>query len=146
MILKIFKAVWFLSLLGFMAIFMYIYASLPETVLLDQGNQITSLSRDSVFYITLAIVSLVNVLVFIIMKLYDRSDEAFSSWFFGQVIVLNFFFVTSLGVINQMNSGENFTYSRLGPAVYGSLVLVIAWAISWPIYSVYRKISSKQAV
>ncbi|MBZ0245778.1 MAG: hypothetical protein K8H85_07520 [Cyclobacteriaceae bacterium] len=146
MILKIIKAVWFLSLMGFMAIFMYIYASLPQQVVIQEGVERLSLSRDSVFYITLGVVALINVLVFVFSKLYGNRNEPFSVWFFGQIILLNFFFITVLGYFNVLNSGERFTYNDLGVVIYGSVALIIIWAIGWPLYSVSRKIIDKQIV
>lgn len=145
MILKLFKAVWFLSLMGFMAIFMYIYASLPERVIIQEGLEAVSMSRDMVFYLSLGAVALINVLVFVMAKLYN-SNEPFSTWFIGQIIVLNFFFCTVLGYFNVLNSGEKFEFERLGIVIYGSIWLIIIWAIGWPLYALSRKFLSKQAV
>ncbi|MEQ8361768.1 MAG: hypothetical protein RH948_02810 [Cyclobacteriaceae bacterium] len=146
MILKIIKAVWFLSLMGFMAIFMYIYASLPQQVVIQEGIEMLSLSRDAMFYLTLGVVALFNALVFVFSKLYGNSNEPFSVWFFGQIILLNFFFCTVLGYFNVLNSGENFAFDNLGIVIYGSVALIIIWAIGWPVYALSRKIVSKQAV
>ncbi|MEZ4945821.1 MAG: hypothetical protein R2804_09850 [Cyclobacteriaceae bacterium] len=146
MILKLIKAVWFLSLVGFMAIFMYIYASLPQQVVIQEGVEMVSLSRDTVFYLTLGVVALINVLVFVFSKLYGNSNEPFSVWFFGQIILLNFFFCTVLGYFNVLNSGENFEFDNLGIVIYGSVALIIVWAVGWPVYSLSRKIINKQAV
>ena len=146
MILKLFKAVWFLSLMGFMAFFMYIYASLPERVIIQEGLEAVSMSRDVVFYLSLGTVALINVLVFVMAKLYGNSNEAFSTWFIGQIIVLNFFFSTVLGYFNVLNSGEKFEFERLGIVIYGSIWLIFIWAIGWPVYAFSRKFLSKQAV
>lgn len=146
MILKIFKAVWFLSLMGFMMIFMYIYASLPQQVVIQEGLEAISMSRDMVFYLTLGIVSLINVLIFAFSKLYGNSNEPFGVWFFGQIILLNFFFSTVLGYFNVLNSGEKFAFERLGIVIYGSVLLIIIWAIGWPVYSLIRKNGTKQVV
>lgn len=146
MILKLFKAVWFLSLMGFMAIFMYIYASLPERVFILEGGDSWSLSRDMVFYLFLGIVALINVLVFVVSRLYGNSNDPFCTWFFGQVIVLNFFFCTVLGYFNVLNSGEKFDLERLGVVIYGSIFLIVIWALSWPVYLVSRKIVDQEVV
>ncbi|HCM77315.1 MAG TPA: hypothetical protein DIS90_13095 [Cytophagales bacterium] len=144
--LKIIKAVWFLSLVGFMVIFMYIYASLPERVIIQEGLEAVSMSRDGVFYLAIGIVALVNVLVFVMTKLYGNSNPSFSFWFFGQIILLNFFFCTAMGYFNVLNSGEKFAFERLGVVIYGSIILIIIWAIGWPLYVVSRKFLTKQAV
>lgn len=146
MILKIFKAVWFLSLMGFMVIFMYIYASLPEKVVIQEGLEAVSISRNMLFYLTLGIVTIINVLVFMISKLYGTRNEPFSIWFYGQIIVLNFFLITVLGYFNVLNSGERFEYERLGVVIYGSIVLIVIWAIGWPVYSLTHKNITKEVV
>ena len=146
MILKIFKAVWFLSLMGFMVIFMYIYASLPQQVVIQEGFEAVSMSRNTVFYLTLGMVSIINALIFAFSKLYGNRNEPFSVWFFGLIILLNFFFSTVLGYFNVLNSGEKFAFERLGIVIYGSVLLIIIWAIGWPVYSFLRKNGTKQVV
>ncbi len=146
MILKIFKAVWFLSLMGFMAIFMYIYASLPERVVLSEDLEAASISRDILFYASISIIAFVNVLVFIFTKLYGNSNDPLSTWFFGQIMLLNFFFCIVFGFINLLNSGEKFAFERLGVVIYGSVILIIIWAVGWPVYAVVRKFYSKQPI
>ena len=146
MILKLFKAVWFLSLLGFMLIFLYIYASFPVNIVLREGLEPLVTSRDVVFYSTLIFVSLVNALVFVVLKLYGKRDERFSIWFFGQIILLNFFFCTALGFINVLNSGEKFALENLGVVIYGSIVLIVLWALAWPVFLLTQKFIGKQAI
>jgi hypothetical protein len=145
MILKIFKAVWFLSLMAWLALFLYVYASLPEEVLIREAENKVFLSREVVFYLFLAAIVLVNGLVFIVSRLFtDR--ENFLSWFCGLIICFNFFFVIVLNFINLVNSGEKFNYDRIGYVIYGSVGLFVLWAVGWPVYSFFRKFLSKEAV
>jgi len=145
MILKIFKAVWFLSLMAWLALFLYVYASLPEEVLIRETENKVFLSREAVFYLFLAAIVLVNGLVFIVSRLFtDR--ENFLSWFCGLIICFNFFFVIVLNFINLVNSGEKFNYDRIGYVIYGSVGLFVLWAVGWPVYSFFRKFLSKEAV
>jgi len=145
MILKIFKAVWFLSLMAWLALFLYVYASLPEEVLIREAENKVFLSREAVFYLFLAAIVLVNGLVFIVSRLFtDR--ENFLSWFCGLIICFNFFFVIVLNFINLVNSGEKFNYDRIGYVIYGSVGLFVVWAVGWPVYSFFRKFLSKEAV
>lgn len=146
MVLKLFKAVWFLSLMGFMLIFMYIYASLPVNVVIREGLEPLATTKDVIFYSSLIIVSLVNALVFVISKLYKSKNDQFNSWFFGQIILLNFFFCTVLGFINVLNSGEKFAFENLGVVIYGSVILIVLWALGWPIYVFSQKFLTKQGV
>jgi len=145
MILKIFKGVWFLSLMAWLALFLYVYASLPEQVLIRETENKVFLSREAVFYLFLAAIVLVNGLVFIVSRLFtDR--ENFLSWFCGLIICFNFFFVIVLNFINLVNSGEKFNYDRIGYVIYGSVGLFVLWAVGWPVYSFFRKFLSKEAV
>ena len=145
MILKIFKAVWFLSLMAWLALFLYVYASLPAEVLVREAESKVFLSREAVFYLFLAAIVLVNGLVFIVSRLFtDR--ENFLSWFCGLIICFNFFFVIVLNFINLVNSGEKFNYDRIGYVIYGSVGLFVLWAVGWPVYSFLRKFLSKEAV
>jgi uncharacterized membrane protein YhdT len=146
MILKIFKAVWFFSLLGVLIVFMYVYASLPENVILQESGSIKSISREALFYTVLALLALINMLVFIFSKLYSRGDDDFLSWFYGQIITLNLFFITALCYTSLYNSSEKFDYSRIGWIINGSVIIMIVWALGWPVYSVLRKIMNKQTV
>src|SRR5277367_5192196 len=114
MILKIFKAVWFLSLLVILAIFLYVYASFPEEIIVHEGETTLKLSRDGLFYLSIASFAFCNVLVFIMSRLHVKSSEEFLCWFYGLIISLNIFFIVSLNFINLYNSSENFDYPRIG--------------------------------
>jgi hypothetical protein len=146
MILKIFRSVWFLSLLGVFAVLMLVYASLPDPVVVqEEGVSQTHLGKDVFFYVALATITIVNAMVFLIKKFYLK-DESFRSWFHGQLITFNIFFVVALSLINSFNSGERFDFSRIGFVVYGSVALIVIWAIAWPIVHFYRRFASKSAV
>ncbi len=144
MALKIFKAIWFLSAAGFIFFFIYGYASLPETVALSDIPAI-SISRDTFFYLFFTFVALLNTLVFVVPRLYTK-NTLFITWFLGLTILFNFFFLVVAGFVNLFNSGENFNYERLGIIIYGSLILIVLWAASHPIYLVFQKFFNKQIV
>ena len=145
MILKIFKAVWFLSLLVWLLVFLYVYASLPEYVLIREEGSGVLVSREALFYIFLAAIALFTALVFTMNRLFGNQED-FLTWFYGLIISLHFFFVIVLNFINLINSGESFDYGRIGYVIYGSLGLLIIWAASWPVYSIFRKYLSKEVV
>lgn len=141
MVLKLFKAVWFLSLLAVLTVFMFVYASLQETVSVQEG---VVLSREAFFYLVLFLLAIINVSVFIFMKLYKKETEQdFLSWILGLIIAINIFFVVALNFINLYNSNEKFEYSRLGFIIYGSIFLIMIWAIGWPLYTLGRKFLAK---
>ncbi len=149
MVLKIFKAVWFLSLLSWLLVFLYVYASLPEEVLIRDPDNYRAgsrvmISREGLFYILLAAITLFTALVLTVRRLYNKED--FLTWFYGLFICLHFFFVIVLNFINLINSGENFDYNRIGNVIYGSVALFALWAVAWPVYAIFKKFLSKEAV
>ncbi|HEY5825647.1 MAG TPA: hypothetical protein VIT44_14835 [Cyclobacteriaceae bacterium] len=146
MVLKLFKAAWFFSLMGVAVSFMYVYASLPENVILMESDSAVSISREALFYIVLTLLAVINVIVFVFSKLYGGGDAHFLTWFYGQIMTLNFFLIIALSHTSLYNSSEKFDYSRIGGMIYGSVGLMIVWALGWPIYSVLRKILNKQTV
>ena len=57
-----FRAGWFLSVLVALANLLYVYASLPESVVI-QENEKVALSREWLFYILMIAIVLINLLV-----------------------------------------------------------------------------------
>jgi hypothetical protein len=146
MVLRLFKACWFISLSVALVVLLYVYASLPEQVVVrEEGAKLVSLPRDGVFYIAMVVIALINVLVFIIAKLF-ANNVPFRIWFYGLLATLNLFFIISLSLISTFNSGEQFNYSQIDFIIYGSVILMVLWAISWPFYRLYQKFSTKQTV
>jgi hypothetical protein len=146
MVVKIAKAVWFVSLLGALAALLLIYASLPEqVVVLQEQAKLVSLPRDTVFYSALVLMTIANVLVFVAAKTYPKNN-AFRTWFYIFMVTLNIFFIVALNLLNVFNGSEHFNYKSVDFMIYGSVILVALWAVSWPFYFVYRKISHKQTV
>ena len=146
MSVKIFKAVWFLSVLGVLVNLLYTYAGLPtEVVINENGGSFIAIGKDNYFYLASAFIAVVNALVFVVNNLY-RKDADFRTWFYGLVICLNFFFVVALNFISLYNSGDEFDYSRIEYLILGSTGLFVVWALGWPAYSLYRKIHVKESV
>jgi len=146
MILKVFKSIWFLSVLSVLAVLLFVYASLPEQVIVqDDANGIVRVSREALFYVVLLLLTVINVLVYVMRKLFP-TDLTLRAWFHGLIITLNVFFITALFLVNVYNSNENFRYERIGFVIYGSVILVAGWAISWPVVKLVSRNSSKQSV
>jgi hypothetical protein len=145
MVLKVFKAVWFLSVLIVLTDLLYVYASLGEVVTVQEtGQGRIDLDRNTFFYIVMVILALSNALVYT-GKLF-RYQEDFRTWFYGLIISLNIFFVVAMSLVALYNSSEHFDYTRIGFVIYGSVVLVIGWAMSWPVYKIFKGTSAKQVV
>ncbi len=143
MTLKLFKAIWFLSMLAVFANLLYVYASLPEQVsLMEEGVETYAIGREQLFYSAMVVIALANVMVYLFSKSI-APDEHFRTWLHGLVITLNIFFIIGLSFISLYNSVEKFDFSRIGFIIYSSVILVVVWALSWPVYSISRKLMSK---
>ncbi|HMJ69057.1 MAG TPA: hypothetical protein VK508_09180 [Cyclobacteriaceae bacterium] len=147
MILKIFRVLWFFSILAVLGFFMYVYASLPDPVVVMEEPEQFVVSKETLFYIILATLAVFNMFVYVFRSLNKTEEgEGFVSWYYGLVICLNAFFIVAVSYISLFNSGERFAYERIGIIIYGSVALMILWAFSWPVYLAGRKIFAKKAV
>jgi hypothetical protein len=144
MILKIFKAVWFISLLAVMANLLYIYAGLPEQVgIYEDKGEVILISREYFFYGAMLCTGMFNILVYLFSK-NITPNETFRSWLHGQIITLNLFLIIVQSFIGLYNSAERFDYTRIGPIIYGSILLVTAWAAAWPFIWLWKRLLVKQ--
>jgi hypothetical protein len=146
MALKLFKAMWFLSAIAVFFNLLYVYAALPADVILqDEEEGKVLANREFLFYVLTALLLIINVLVYVIAKLFS-SEQDFRSWFHGLIITINIFFILAMNLVQVYNSAEKFDFSRIGFIVYGSVALMVCWAVSWPLFLVYRKFFPKQAI
>ncbi|MCW5912837.1 MAG: hypothetical protein KIT62_17330 [Cyclobacteriaceae bacterium] len=142
MALKIFKGVWFFSVLAVLGMFFYVYAGLPELVTLwDRPDQIT-ISKNGLFYLTILAIAILNATVYLVRQVADK-ESGFIAWFYGMIVTVNVFVIAVFGFIHVFNGGDRYDYSRMAPAIYGSLVLISVWLISWPVIRIFQKTLSK---
>lgn len=144
MVVKIFKAVWFLSLLAAVAVLLYVYASYPDIIQLSEGGE--GITRDGLFYVALALLGILNALVFLVNRLMPSQDPLFHSWFYGLIVFFNLFMIVALEFFNLYNSQERFDYARIGYIIYGSVAMIILWASLWPIARITRSMGAHQSV
>lgn len=146
MSVKIFKAVWFLSVLAALVSLLYMYAAFPlDVVVNENGGEAISIDKDNFFYLSAGFIAIINALVFAVNSFYKNKLD-FRTWFYGLVICLNFFFIVALNFIGLYNSGDSFDYSRIEYLILGSTSLFVVWALGWPVYSIYKKIYVKESV
>lgn len=146
MMFKVFKAVWFFSLIGVLGALLYVYADLPENVIVQQeGIESVLIGRDIFFYIVLALLTVTNAMVYAIGSVY-KHDLSFKAWFCGLIITLNLFFVVGLFLVNAYNSDERFDFSRIGFVIYGSLGLMVLWAVSWPVVKIFVSKKANESI
>ncbi|MBX2916971.1 MAG: hypothetical protein KF856_17005 [Cyclobacteriaceae bacterium] len=142
MALKILKGVWFFSVLGLLGMFFYVYAGLPELVTLWETPEPITLSRNGLFYLLILTIGLLNATVYLVRQLL-QNNAGFVAWFFGMMATINLFIIAVLGFIHVFNGGDRYDYTRMAPAIYGSLILISVWLISWPVIKLSQKFSSK---
>lgn len=135
MVLKVVKAVWFISLLVVTAVLLFVYAGLPEAVNLGNGIQT---QRSVFFYGVLALLGMLNALAFVTRNLF-RLQAAVQTWYFGMLTFLHLFLVVALVFFNQTNGLERFDYSRMGFLINGSLALLLVWAAGYPVFRFAQK-------
>lgn len=135
MVLKVVKAVWFISLLLAAAYLLYVYASLPEQV--DLGNSLSA-DRSVFFYAALVSIGALNALGFLVRKIF-QSQGAIQIWYFGLLIFFHLFLIVALTFISLTNSLEKFDYPRMGFLINGSVAILLIWALGFPILQFIQK-------
>lgn len=146
MVLKVFRAVWFVSVMVLFASLLYHYAGWPDSLVIQEGEESQlSMGKEMLFYTLVIIIALINVLVYVVSNIYKHQLDL-RAWFHGLITTINLFFVIALSLIATYNSNDVFDFSRIGFVIYGSVILVGIWALAWPVYLLFQKFFVKQAV
>jgi hypothetical protein len=146
MIVRIFKGVWLISLLGTVAVLLYSYASFPEVIQVQEGSNAEGITRNNLFYAVLGMLGIFNALVIVINRVTPEEDAFFKVWFFGLVVFFNLFITVSLQFFSLYNSQEKFDYDSIGYIIYGSVSLIILWASIYPVNKIIQQFRPKQVV
>jgi len=146
MILKIFRVVWFFSILAVLRFFLYTYAALPDPLVILDGEEQLTIGKETWFYAILALIAIFNMFVYVLRSLNKNrpEGEGLVTWFYGLVISLNVFIIVAVSYISLFNGGERFEYERIGIIIYGSIILMVAWSFSYPVYIAARKMFPKK--
>jgi len=68
-----FRAMWFLSVLVVLANLLFVYASLPEQVIIrEEGAGVISLNKELLFYVLMISTVLINVMVYLFRKMFIK--------------------------------------------------------------------------
>jgi uncharacterized membrane protein len=146
MVLKIIKAVWFLSVLAVLARLLFGYAGWQEELVIQEtADEQLVMNKEALFYVLVAVLVIINVVVYIFGKVYKR-DEAVRTWIHALVISINIFFIVGISLIGLYNSSEKFDYAGIDFIIYGSVGLMLLVALVWPVYLFYQKFFVKQVV
>ena len=146
MVLKLLKAVWFLSMLATLGALLFVYASLPQEVLVQDDTEArVAISNELFFYLAMLLIAISNALVYVMAKVF-KTNEELRAWFYGLIITLNIFFIIGMNFISLYNSEEKFDYDRIALIIYGSLALIILWAVAWPVYVIFKRSGLKSLI
>ncbi|MGK7396872.1 MAG: hypothetical protein ACNS62_20010 [Candidatus Cyclobacteriaceae bacterium M3_2C_046] len=150
---KIFKFIWFISLLLFLASFLWVYAYLPGEAQIWAGEDTSrdiTISKDMFFYGGLLIFMIINVIFYLFSGVWSKnvarnvSQPEFRdfkinilNWLISFNVVINFFLIISIILIGSINQ------SQPNPAIsilmYVGPAFIIIWLISLAVIMIKRK-------
>ena len=146
MVLKIFKAIWFLSVLALFARLLFAYAGWQdELVIQEDAGERLLIGKEALFYALTITIVLINVVVYIFGRLF-MNQEQLRTWIHLLITSINIFFIVAISLIGVYNSYEKFDYQSINFIVYGSIGLIVLVALAWPVYTFFQKFFIKQAV
>ncbi len=138
------KVAWFLSAFAALASLLYAYASWPEMLTVFESEGTHTASREYVFYSFLGALTVLNCLVYVISALHPgEGSYPLRAWYHSFTVSLNLFLIIALQYLNLFNSGEKFAFEKIGPIIYGGIVLVVITAAVWPVYLAWQGLSGK---
>jgi hypothetical protein len=119
-----------LSLLGGLATLMFVYADVPQMVIVyKQADLVYRIAKDVLFYVALATMVVPHFIVGQIARMLSKMNFApqVSNWFALFTVVTNIFFIVSLYFVNILNSLEKFDFNYFGYLTVLGLLLVLGW-------------------
>ncbi len=131
---------WGISVLCVFASLLFVYAGFQSEQVLVRETEPEDLylSREVVFYVSLAFILIINVLVYVVGAVV-ANRMTLRAWFYGLIITLNIFSIIALSTLSLTNSGEVYDYSRTGYFIYGSLALIGVWCLVGPVLALFQK-------
>ncbi len=137
---KLTKLLWLFSLIAAFSGILYAYASFPETI---SYQPTASVSRDQLFYLSLAFVVLSNFGFYAFCHRFEKNkhpfSEAITSWLYGFALALNIFCMAGLLFLNLYNGDGNPNLGYFGTFLYLSLGLVGLLVLMFPIVMILNR-------
>lgn len=139
---RLVKFGWFLTGLLFLVVLLWVYAYMPKMVSIETGTGGVSsylISRENIFYLSLAIFAFVNAILFSFRKLIvlnqngrgsvetpgkSRVKEDLAVWALGFAAALNIFFVFGILYMGFFSNPEGRNFAHYAPVVYAGPVLI----------------------
>ena len=149
MVFKITNSIRILSIIALVIVFFISYAGLPEQVLVlldGDGAPVQYVTRNLIFYSSLAFIVLGNTLLYVLSAILIASPQKVFRVVANYIVVLtaliNLFFIVSLSFISILNSRENFDYTNFAPFFYLSEGLFAVWLMAF----IYSLVTAKKDV
>ena len=141
MISKVFKVIWIITFLMVCAVFFYAYSAFPDQVSLGFGEAV--ISKSVFFYSSVILIALFNGLAFTVVRFLKEDWK--KSWFYGLLCCFHIFLSSTFIFIAILNSNERFDYLRLGPALAGSLILLVGWVLTIPLWIYFNRNTGQES-
>jgi hypothetical protein len=145
---KMIFAGWMVTLMVFLGVLVFGYTLFQEEVMVYQNfsGEKYFLTRHQVFYFFLFSFVLVNTLLYVFSRTLSFAPKGNMSvrqfqirtWLYGFAIVINTFFIFSLGYISLINSEISYSPEELSFMVYVAPVLLIG-SLLWLFIILLRK-------
>ena len=133
---KLINSLRLISIIVLFIAYMLAYASVPERVLIsvdEVGNAQLFMSKSTLFYAGLTFMIIVNLVLFILLRLIRKGQTELSAVLYGWLsvlaILINIFFAFTASFIAVLNSRENFDYSSFGYIVYVIGGMFVIWLV-----------------
>jgi hypothetical protein len=142
------KAFYFLSVMFFVIAFLYIYASLPESVVYEMGDGASpakQLSKDSFFFTAIAAFVILNLMVIlpakmienhtvprlrILFKTGDPFREQMLSWVYSFSGVLNISLLIMAFYMVRLNNPDGIGQGGIGFIFYLIPLFFVLWVVA----------------
>jgi hypothetical protein len=123
------------------AVFFYAYSAFPDQVSLGFGEAV--ISKSVFFYSSVILIALFNGLAFTVVRFLKEDWK--KSWFYGLLCCFHIFLSSTFIFIAILNSNERFDYLRLGPALAGSLILLVGWVLTIPLWIYFNRNTGQES-
>lgn len=142
------KAFYFLSVMFFVIAFLYIYASLPDSVVYETGDidsQAKQISKDSYFFTAMAVFVILNLLgilpakmienhaipkLRLLFKVGDPFREHMLAWIYSFSAVINICLLIMAFYMIRLNSPDGIGHGIIGFIFYLVPLFFVLWVVA----------------
>ena len=126
------NVLWAISLAGVAAVLLYVYASIPDEVVIYKATDTDyRITRELFFYASLITIVLPNMVVAIVGYFLKtmKVDQTTVSWFNLFPVIVNIYLVIALFFVEILNSLEKFDFHYFGYLTVVGLIFLLLWVV-----------------